>query len=176
MQNSGDQNADLWHPACIVSAHSGDNEDMKEVTLTTDGACIGNPGPGGWAYVLRYGRHVALRGGKGPEETTNNRMELQAAIEGLSALKEPCKVLLVTDSTYLMKGIEIWRHAWRKGGWVIRRKNSKPVTNADLWKILDELVEKHTVECKWVRGHSGNPENERCDELATLHASRRPTP
>jgi ribonuclease HI len=152
-----------------------DNEGMKQVILTTDGACIGNPGPGGWAYVLRYGQHVAERGGREPEQTTNNRMELRAAIEGLKALKETCCVVLVTDSTYLMKGIETWRHAWREGGWVIRRKNNKPVPNADLWKVLDELVEKHTVECKWVKGHSGNPDNERCDVLATLHASGRPT-
>ena len=98
-------------------------------------------------------------------------MEIQAAIEGLKALKEPCRVLLVTDSTYLLNGINIYRHTWRDSGWVIRRKNNKPVPNADLWKILDELVEKHTVECKWVRGHSGSPDNERCDELATLHAA-----
>jgi ribonuclease HI len=144
---------------------------MKQVTLTTDGACIGNPGPGGWAYILGYGQHVVERGGREPAKTTNNRMELQAAIEGLKALKEPCEVLLVTDSTYLSKGIEVWRHGWRKSGWIIRRNNSQPVVNADLWKVLDELVEKHVVTCMWVRGHTGHPDNERCDKLATLHAS-----
>ena len=94
-----------------------------------------------------------------------------AAIEGLKALKQPCKVLLVTDSTYLLNGINIYRHAWRENGWVIRRKNNKPVPNADLWKVLDELLEQHTVECKWVRGHSGSPDNERCDKLATSYAA-----
>jgi ribonuclease HI len=102
-------------------------------------------------------------------------MEIQAAIEGLRALKEPCRVLLVTDSTYLLNGINIYRHAWRVSGWVIRRKNNRPVPNADLWKMLDELVEQHTVECKWVRGHSGSPDNERCDELATLYAAGKAT-
>jgi ribonuclease HI len=148
---------------------------MKDVILTTDGACLRNPGPGGWAYILRYREHVAERGGGVPDSTTNNRMEIQAAIEGLKALKEPCRVLLVTDSTYLLKGINIWRHAWRDNGWVVRRKNNKPVPNADLWKLLDELVEKHTVECKGVRGHSGSPDNERCDELATLYATGKAT-
>lgn len=148
---------------------------MKEVILTTDGACIRNPGPGGWAYILRYGQHVAERGGTVPGVTTNNRMELQAAIEGLSALREPCNVLLITDSSYLMNGIVTWRHAWREGGWVIRRKNNKPVPNADLWKLLDELIEKHKVECKWVKGHSGNPDNERCDKLAASHAAGKTT-
>ena len=144
---------------------------MKQVTLTTDGACIGNPGPGGWAYILRYGQHVAERGGRVSEVTTNNRMEIQAAIEGLKALKEPCNVVLVTDSRYLIGGITTWRHTWRSGGWVIPRKNNQPVKNADLWQILDELVEKHAVECKWVKGHSGNADNERCDKLAECYAS-----
>jgi ribonuclease HI len=148
---------------------------MKDVTLTTDGACMRNPGPGGWAYILRYGEHVVERAGGVLDSTTNNRMEIQAAIEGLKALKEPCRVLLVTDSTYLLNGINIYRHAWRDSGWVIHRKNNKPVPNADLWKILDELVDQHTVECKWVRGHSGSPDNERCDELATLYAAGKAT-
>jgi ribonuclease HI len=98
-------------------------------------------------------------------------MELQAAIEGLKALKEPCEVLLVTDSTYIAKGIEVWHHGWRKSGWAMGRKNGQPVANADLWKVLDDLVERHTVTCKWVRGHTGHPDNEQCDKLATLHAS-----
>jgi ribonuclease HI len=127
---------------------------MKDVILTTDGACMRNPGPGGWAYILRYGEHVAERAGGVPDPT-----------------KQPCKVLLVTDSTYLLNGINIYRHAWRENGWVIRRKNNKPVPNADLWKVLDELLEQHTVECKWVRGHSGSPDNERCDKLATSYAA-----
>jgi ribonuclease HI len=139
---------------------------MKQVTLTTDGACIGNPGPGGWAYILRYGEHVVERGGGEPAKTTNNRMELQAAIEGLKALKEPCEVLLVTDSTYIAKGIEVWRHVWRKSGWAMGRKNGQPVADADLWKVLDDLVERHTVTCKWVTGHTGHPDNEQCDKLA----------
>lgn len=148
---------------------------MKDVILTTDGACLRNPGPGGWAYILRYREHVTERSGSVPESTTNNRMEIQAAIEGLKALKEPCRVLLVTDSTYLVNGIETYRHAWRNSGWVIRRKNNKPVPNADLWKTLDDLVEQHAVVCKWVRGHSGNPDNERCDKLATSHATGKAT-
>lgn len=145
---------------------------MKQVTLTTDGACIGNPGEGGWAYILRYGTNVSERSGSAPPLTTNNRMEIQAAIEGLKALKEPCEVTMITDSTYLMKGITTWRHAWRENDWVIRRKNNKPVLNADLWRILDELLEKHVVQCRWVKGHSGDRDNQRCDDLATLCASR----
>jgi len=100
-------------------------------------------------------------------------MEIQAAIEGLRALREPCSVLLVSDSTYLINGITTWRDGWRRGGWVIRRKNNKPVKNADLWQILDELLEKHSVECKWVKGHSGDPDNERCDKLAESYAYNR---
>jgi len=146
---------------------------MRQVTLTTDGACAGNPGRGGWAFILRYRQHFIERGGGCLEETTNNRMEIQAAIEGLRALREPCSVLLVSDSTYLINGITTWRHAWRRGGWVIRRKNNKPVKNADLWQILDELLEKHSVECKWVKGHSGSPDNERCDKLAESYAYNR---
>jgi ribonuclease HI len=149
-----------------------ENDAMKEVTLTIDGACIGNPGSGGWAYILRYGERFSEKSGSVPELTTNNRMEIQAAIEGLRALREPCIVTLITDSTYLMNGITTWRHAWRSSGWVIRRKNNKPVPNSDLWQLLDELLTKHTVECRWVRGHSGDSDNQRCDEMATRSASR----
>lgn len=137
---------------------------MKEVTLFTDGACSGNPGPGGWGVILRYGdREKEFSGGE--RETTNNRMELTAVIEGLSLLKEPCKVLLVTDSRYVADGItKGWAESWRKNGW--RKADKKPALNPDLWEKLLALLTVHTVSVKWVHGHAGHPENERCDSLA----------
>ncbi|MFL0802811.1 MAG: ribonuclease HI [Agarilytica sp.] len=136
---------------------------MKHVELFSDGACRGNPGPGGWGTLLRSNGHEkSLYGGE--PNTTNNRMELQAAIEGLAALKEPCKVDLTTDSQYVRKGITEWIHNWKKNGW--RTAAKKPVKNGDLWKRLDELAEHHDVSWHWVKGHSGHRENEIADQLA----------
>lgn len=137
---------------------------MKEVTLFTDGACSGNPGPGGWGAILRYGeREKEFSGGE--RDTTNNRMELTAAIEGLKALKEPCRVRLVTDSRYVADGLSKgWAESWQKNGW--RKADKKPALNSDLWETLLALTKIHTVEIEWVRGHAGHPENERCDALA----------
>jgi ribonuclease HI len=136
---------------------------MPEVEAFTDGACRGNPGPGGWGVVLRAGaRERELCGGE--LETTNNRMELTAAIEALKALKRPSRVALYTDSTYVRTGITEWVAAWRARGW--RTADRKPVKNQDLWQTLAVLAERHDVEWHWVRGHAGHPENERADELA----------
>lgn len=136
---------------------------MKTVELFSDGACKGNPGPGGWGVLLRYGdTEKPLCGGE--KNTTNNRMELMAAIEGLKALKEPCNVDLTTDSQYVRKGITEWIAGWKRNGWKTAAK--KPVKNADLWQQLDEQVQRHEVEWHWVKGHSGHRENEIADELA----------
>lgn len=140
---------------------------MKHVEIFTDGACKGNPGPGGWGALLRYGETTKELWG-GDKETTNNRMELLAAIQGLSALKRPCKVILTTDSQYVRKGITEWIHNWRKNGWKTSAK--KEVKNADLWQALDEQTQKHDVDWRWVKGHSGHPENEKADELANRGA------
>ena len=137
---------------------------QRYVEVFTDGACSGNPGPGGWGVVLRYGEHEKELSG-GEVNTTNNRMELTAAIEGLAALKESCRVMLVTDSKYVADGIEKgWAESWRKNGW--RKADKKPALNVDLWEQLLDLLDKHTVNIKWVKGHAGHPENERCDKLA----------
>jgi ribonuclease HI len=140
---------------------------MKQVQLITDGACVGNPGPGGWACILRYGGHKKELSGSAPQ-TTNNRMELTAAIEGLRALKEPCEVEVITDSEYLKNGITQWIHDWKRNGW--RTKAKKPVVNQDLWSELDGLVSKHQTRWTWTRGHSDHDDNNRCDELATQAA------
>ncbi len=133
------------------------------VTLYTDGACKGNPGPGGWGALLRYGDvEKELWGGE--KDTTNNRMELQAVIEGLSALTRPTAIVIVTDSQYVKNGMTQWIHNWKRNGWKTAAK--KPVKNDDLWKKLDDLVNQHDVSWQWVKGHSGHPENERADELA----------
>ena len=143
---------------------------QKYVEIFTDGACSGNPGPGGWGVVLRFGPHEKELSG-GEANTTNNRMELTAAIEGLSALKESCNVLLVTDSKYVADGImQGWAESWRKNGW--RKADKKPALNPDLWEKLLDLLEKHTVNIKWVKGHAGHPENERCDQLAVAYYKR----
>lgn len=142
----------------------------SEVILFTDGACRGNPGPGGWAYILRHrasGKEIERAGGDA--HTTNNRMELQAAIEGLKALKRATSVLIVTDSQYVMKGVTEWMDGWKKKGWR-RGPKKEPVKNAELWQRLDELVNQHHVTWEYVAGHSGHPENERCDELAVAAA------
>jgi ribonuclease HI len=144
---------------------------MKCVLLTTDGACIGNPGPGGWACILRYKEH--RRELFGCElHTTNNRMELRAVIEGLSALREPCRVTVRTDSQYLMNGITKWIHGWKKNGWVhhVRGIGKQPVKNQVLWEGLDDITHKHEVTWEWVKGHSTDRDNIRCDRLATRAA------
>jgi len=140
---------------------------MKRVQLITDGACRGNPGPGGWATILRYGDRKREISGFSPQ-TTNNRMELTAAIEGLRALKEPCEVEVVTDSEYLKNGITKWIHGWKRNGWTTSAK--KPVVNQDLWAELDRLVQQHQVHWTWTKGHASHEDNNRADELATQAA------
>ena len=146
---------------------------MKQVEIFTDGACSGNPGPGGWGAVLRYGSAEKELSG-GAADTTNNRMELSAVIAALSALKEPCKVTLTSDSKYVIDAVTKgwakkwqangWVKSWRRNGW--RKSDKKPALNADLWEKLLALLEKHDVRFVWVKGHAGHPENERCDRLA----------
>lgn len=137
--------------------------DDNRVTIYTDGACSGNPGPGGWGAILRFGAHEKeLQGGE--TETTNNRMELTAAIEALNALKRPCAIDLYTDSTYVRSGIREWLAGWKRKNW--RTSQNKPVKNADLWQALDAARERHDVTWHWVKGHAGHPDNERADELA----------
>jgi ribonuclease HI len=136
---------------------------MKKVTIHSDGACHGNPGPGGWAAVLEFGPHTREVSG-GTPATTNNRMEIQAAIEALAALKEPCQVEFHTDSEYLRNGITAWLWNWKRNGW--RTKDKKPVKNDDLWRSLDTQVAKHKMNWHWVKGHAGHAGNERCDQLA----------
>ncbi|HEY5644618.1 MAG TPA: ribonuclease HI [Pseudomonadales bacterium] len=133
------------------------------VEIFTDGACRGNPGPGGWAALLRYGEAEKLIKGAEPE-TTNNRMELTAAIEGLAALKRPGQVRLTTDSQYVRQGITSWLTRWKQNGWKTAAR--KPVKNQDLWQALDRLAQMHAVEWHWVKGHSGHPENEQVDRAA----------
>jgi len=142
------------------------------VEIFSDGACSGNPGPGGWGTILRWDGHVRELSGFAPE-TTNNRMELTAAIEGLAALKRTCQVRLTTDSEYVKKGITEWIDGWVRRGW--KNSQKKEVANRDLWERLLELTRKHRVEWCWVRGHTGHAENERCDELAraAITAGRR---
>ena len=137
---------------------------MKKVTIHTDGACHGNPGPGGWAAVLQFGAHTRELSGGAPA-TTNNRMELHAAIEALTALKEPCEIDFFTDSEYLRQGVSGWIWNWKRNGW--RTKDKKPVKNDDLWRALDAAVAPHKISWHWVKGHAGNTGNERCDVLAT---------
>ena len=145
---------------------AGKNKGLETqvVEIFTDGACSGNPGPGGWGALLRYGSHEKRLQGFSPR-TTNNRMELLAAIRALEALKRPCRVILTTDSAYLKNGITSWIHNWKKRGW--KGAGGKPVKNVDLWRLLDKLTKRHHVEWRWVRGHSGHDENEIVDKLAT---------
>ncbi|HML16414.1 MAG TPA: ribonuclease HI [Bryobacteraceae bacterium] len=140
---------------------------MKKVQLITDGACLGNPGPGGWASILRYGNFKRELYGSSPQ-TTNNRMELTAAIEGLRALKEPCDVEVVTDSEYVKNGITKWIQGWKRNGWKTSAK--KPVVNQDLWIELDELVSEHKLRWTWTKGHANHDDNNRADELAARAA------
>jgi len=136
---------------------------MKTVIIYTDGACRGNPGPGGWGVLIEYGELSKQLYG-GDVSTTNNKMELTAAIMALKEIKEPCEINLYTDSKYVLQGIEEWIHNWKKRGW--RGANKKPVKNIDLWKELDELRDKHNIKWNWVKGHSGDPGNETADMLA----------
>ncbi len=142
---------------------------LKRVTIHTDGGCQGNPGPGAWAAVLQYGRQELEIGG-GVPATTNNRMELQAAIESLAVLNQPCEIEFYTDSQYLRQGITGWIHGWKRNGWQTAEK--KPVKNSDQWRRLDELVSKHKVTWRWLKGHAGHPLNERCDVRANLEMAK----
>ena len=137
---------------------------MKTVEVFTDGACKGNPGPGGWGALLRMGKHEKELSGSEPE-TTNNRMEMTAVIMALNALTEPCTVTLHTDSRYVIDGITKWVHGWKKRGWINASK--QPVRNADLWHDMIEAANRHKVQWEWVRGHNGHAENERVDKLAS---------
>ena len=141
---------------------------MKQVTIYTDGACSGNPGPGGWAAILEYGAASRELTGGAPE-TTNNRMELTAVIRALEALNQSCRVELYSDSKYIIDALEKgWVYAWRQNGW--RRKDKKPALNVDLWERLLSLLERHTVRLHWVKGHADNPKNNRCDQLAVAQS------
>ncbi len=140
---------------------------MKKVQLITDGACVGNPGPGGWACILRHGNQKREIYGYAPL-TTNNRMELTAAIEGLRAIKEPCEVEVITDSEYVKNGITQWIHGWKRKGWITSAK--KPVMNSDLWRQLDEEVSRHKTAWTWTKGHAAHDDNNRADELAAMAA------
>jgi ribonuclease HI len=140
---------------------------MKQVQLITDGSCLGNPGPGGWACILRFNGHVKELSGAAPQ-TTNNRMELMAAIEGLKQLREPCVIEVVTDSEYVKNGITKWILGWKRNGWITSQK--KPVVNKDLWIELDAQTQSHQITWKWTKGHADHPDNNRCDELAQTAA------
>ena len=137
---------------------------MKQLEIFTDGACKGNPGPGGWGAVIRYGKHEKEISGSDPD-TTNNRMELSATIQALKILIEPCEVKLHTDSRYVIDGITKWIHGWQRNGW--KNASKQPVSNIDLWHDLIEATARHQVEWIWVKGHNGHPENERADRLAS---------
>jgi ribonuclease HI len=148
---------------------SPDVTELPEVEIFTDGACRGNPGPGGWAALLRTGgKEREISGGETP--TTNNRMELMAAIAGLNALKRPCRVRLFTDSVYVRDGITKWIHGWRRNGW--RTSDRKPVKNAELWQQLIDAAAPHRIDWQWVKGHSGHPDNDRVDALACTEADK----
>ena len=150
-------------------------ETPQLVEIATDGACKGNPGPGGWGALLRFGSHEKELSG-GEAVTTNNRMELTAAIEALRVLTRPCRIRLSTDSKYVMDGLTRWIHGWRKNGW--RTADKKPVKNAELWQALFAETQKHEIEWIWVKGHAGHPDNERADKLASdaaLAAAKRPS-
>jgi ribonuclease HI len=137
---------------------------LKQLEIFTDGACKGNPGPGGWGAVIRYGKHEKEISG-GEPDTTNNRMELAAAIQALKILIEPCHIKLHTDSKYVLDGITKWIHGWQRNGW--KNASKQPVRNADLWRDLIDAAARHQVEWIWVKGHNGHPENERADRLAS---------
>lgn len=144
--------------------------ELRQVELFTDGACSGNPGPGGWGAILRYAGHEKELSG-GERDTTNNRMELMAAIVGLETLKEPCRVTITSDSKYLVDAVSKgWLYGWQKKGW--KRSGNQPVLNVDLWQRLMVQLARHTTTFVWVHGHAGHPENERCDQLAVGEISK----
>lgn len=146
---------------------------MKEVTIYTDGACSGNPGPGGWGAILQYGPHKRELSG-GADSTTNNRMELTAVIQALAILKEPCRVHLYSDSKYVIDALEKgWAWGWKKRGWV--KSDKKPALNPDLWDTLLTLIQRHELIYHWVKGHADNPYNNRCDELAVAESKKHKT-
>jgi ribonuclease HI len=141
------------------------SDSLPHVELYTDGACSGNPGPGGWAFILKHPASDTEKEGSGGEpSTTNNRMELISVIKGLESLDRPCHVDLFSDSQYVVKGLREWMDKWKKKGW--KRGRNDPVMNVELWQRLDELRKTHTLRCHWVRGHNNHPQNERCDRLA----------
>ena len=143
---------------------------MKQVTIFTDGACSGNPGPGGWGAILRY-RGIERAISCGAAETTNNRMELTAVRQAFSLLKEPCEVTLCSDSKYVMDGLSKgWAESWRRNGW--RKSDKKPALNADLWQQLLEVIRPHRIHYQWIKGHAGHPENERCDAMAVAESQK----
>lgn len=143
---------------------------MKQIEIFTDGACSGNPGPGGWGAVLRYKQHEKELSG-GEAETTNNRMELMALIAALEQLKEPCEITLCSDSKYVIDGLEKgWAKGWRARGW--KKSDKSPALNPDLWGRLLDLCEGHVIHYKWIKGHAGHPENERCDRLAVEQSKK----
>ena len=150
-------------PIATLKTKETMTEKLKEVEIFTDGACRGNPGPGGWGALLRYqGKEKTIHGGE--ENTTNNRMELTAAIKALASLKHPCKITLTTDSQYVRKGISEWIHNWKRKGWITSAK--KPVKNADLWQQLDKETHRHKISWHWIKAHNGHRENEIADQLA----------
>ncbi len=142
---------------------------MKRITLITDGSCLGNPGPGGWAAILRSETRKKELSGTNAD-TTNNRMEMTAVIEGLNALNEPCEILLEIDSEYVKNGVTKWMDGWKRKGW--KTASKQPVKNKDLWLELDEAVARHKIEWKWVKGHADHADNNRCDDLARLAATQ----
>ncbi len=146
---------------------TGNSLTAPKVELYCDGACLGNPGPGGWGFLLRMGTKEKEDSGAEPD-TTNNRMELMGAIRGLEALTKPCDVVLSSDSQYVVKGIQTWLASWKRNGW--RKADKQPVLNVDLWQALDQQLLRHRVEARWVKGHAGHRENERVDVLATAAA------
>lgn len=144
--------------------------DSVDIILFTDGACSGNPGPGGWAYITRDVKTgIELEASGGERSTTNNRMELTAAIRGLHSIEKPSRVRLVSDSQYVTKGLTEWMDGWKRKGW---RRGKDPLANVEMWQELDRLRQKHTITCEWVRGHNEHPENERCDQLAVAAYQR----
>ncbi len=164
------RNSDNARPSKTSSCCVSQTTELdKTVSIHTDGACLGNPGPGGWAALLRYKGHERELSG-GEPDTTNNRMELMGAIMGLEALSEPCKIVLTTDSQYVRKGITEWMSNWVRRGW--KTAGGDPVKNRDLWERLHAASLRHSIDWKWVKGHSGQPENERVDVLARVQAER----